>query len=75
MTKSFNILLSQSEIINAYKSNKFPNAHCLLWNQETDENVEILSTENDNSIATEYRKEIAIDGSTSIGLQENFTIT
>lgn len=63
MIKNFNTILSKNSIIRAYKTNQFPNAYCLLWNQEN--NIEILSTEQNNSLTTERRKEIALDGNTN----------
>lgn len=63
MIKNFNTILSKNSIIRAYKTNQFPNAHCLLWNQEYD--IEILTTEQNNSLTTERRREIALDGNTN----------
>lgn len=66
MTKNFNTLISMNDIVKAYKSGQFPNAHCLLWNKE--DKVKFLVSEQNDSLTTEYRKEIALDGNTSIRL-------
>ena len=52
MIKDFNILLSLNDITNCYKNNSFPNAHCLIWNQET--SAELLMTQSNNIITDEF---------------------
>ena len=41
MISNFNTVMNYSQIVEAYKNNTFPNAHCLLWDHE--DNVELLS--------------------------------
>lgn len=60
MTKNFNTLLSMNAIINCYKNNDFPNAHCLLWNKET--GVNLLNTESKKVVETENKKGVEING-------------
>ena len=60
MIKDFNTLLSLNEIINCYKNNSFPNAHCLLWNKET--SAELLITQSSDIIKTQDNKGVSTDG-------------
>lgn len=46
-------------IINCYKNNDFPNAHCLLWNKET--GVNLLNTESKKVVETENKKGVEIN--------------
>lgn len=66
MIKDFNVLLSLNEIANCYKNNAFPNAHCLLWNQET--SAELLVTQSNDVIKTENNKGVSTDGKQTIYL-------
>lgn len=66
MTKAFNTLIDLTKITNAYKTNNFPNAYCLLWNKE--QNVELLASERGDYIFQENRKGIGLNGSTELNL-------
>ena len=66
MIKNFNILLSFNDITNCYKNNAFPNAHCLLWSQET--SAELLVTQSNDVIKTENNKGVSTDGKSAFYL-------
>lgn len=59
-TKPFNILLPINEIARIYRTNKFPDAYCLLT--PSFEDVRGLSTENRELISTENRKVVLVNG-------------
>ena len=69
MTKYFNTLLSLNDITICYKTNNFPNAHCLLWNQE--QGVELLANENGKYVTTQTRKGMVIERGTTATIFEN----
>lgn len=61
---SFNKLLSLHSIVQCYESMTFPNAHCLLWNQEN--SIEALISENTDIILQENERGLQIDGTERI---------
>lgn len=69
MIKYFNQLMSLSEISECYRRQVFPNAYCLLWNQ--DEGVTLLNTENDNTMADEGERRIAVNGGKRVQLYKD----
>jgi len=59
----FNTALTINEIERAYTTNVFPNAYCLLWNHEEDE--ELLITQFSDVVETENNEGVSTDGRTS----------
>ena len=66
MIKDFNVLLPFNDIANCYKTNTFPNAHCLLWNKER--GAELLITQSSDIIKTQDNKEVGTDGKSTFYL-------
>ena len=63
MIKVFNILLPFNDIANCYKTNTFPNAHCLLWNKER--GAELLITQICDILKPQDKKGVSTDGTST----------